>query len=58
MGGLDERNFRTLSTDQLKSQWKLAQEAAGGKFIMSPGCSVPDDTADLELQRLVGLLTA
>ena len=58
MGGLDERNFRTLSADQLKSQWELAQEAADGKFILAPGCSVPDDTADAELQRLVGLLTA
>ena len=57
MGGLDERNFRTLSADQLKSQWASAQDAAGRKFILAPGCSVPNDTSDAELQQLADLLT-
>ena len=58
MGGLDEGSFRTLSSGQLESQWKSAQEEAGRKFILAPGCSVPDETADSELQSLVDLLTA
>jgi uroporphyrinogen decarboxylase len=56
MGGLDERNFRNLSQAQMKEQWTVAQEAAGGKFILAPGCSVPNETTDQELMRLVNLL--
>ncbi len=35
-----------------------AQQAAGAKFILAPGCSVPNDTADEELLRLVNVLGA
>ena len=58
MGGLDERNFRTLTQDELKTQWQAAEQAAGPKFILAPGCSVPNDTTDEELLRLVNLLRA
>ena len=58
MGGIDERAFRTLSESEMVSQWKAAQQAAGAKFILAPGCSVPDDTADEELMRLVNVLGA
>jgi uroporphyrinogen decarboxylase len=58
MGGLDEVNFRKLTAEQLKEQWQSAQAAAGQRFILSPGCSVPDDTADEELLRLVNVLGA
>ncbi len=58
MGGLDEVNFRTLSPAQMKEQWDAAQKAAGKRFILAPGCSVPNDTKDEELLRLVNLLGA
>jgi uroporphyrinogen decarboxylase len=58
MGGLDEVNFGKLTAEQLKEQWQSAQAAAGKRFILSPGCSVPDDTADEELLRLVNILDA
>jgi len=58
MGGLDEVNFRALTPAQLQEQWQAAQNAAGKRFILTPGCSVPDDTTDQELLRLVNLLGA
>ena len=58
MGGLDEVNFRKLTGAEMKQQWHAAQQAAGRRFILTPGCSVPDDTADEELLRLVNLLEA
>lgn len=57
MGGIDETNFRTLSPEDIEQQWKAAASDAGSKFILAPGCSVPDDTADDELQRMVGMVT-
>ena len=56
MGGIDERSFRSLSRDEMESQLTIAQEAAGRKFVLAPGCSVPDDTSDKELMRLVDLM--
>jgi uroporphyrinogen decarboxylase len=56
MGGIDERSFRSLSRDEMESQLTIAQKAAGRKFILAPGCSVPDDTSDSELVRLVELM--
>ena len=58
MGGLDESAFRDLSESEMTSQWRAAQQAAGAKFILAPGCSVPNDTADEELLRLVNVLGA
>jgi uroporphyrinogen decarboxylase len=58
LGGLDERNFRTLDAGQLKQQSESASAAAGNKFILAPGCSVPDDSKDAELLRLPALLGA
>jgi uroporphyrinogen decarboxylase len=58
MGGIDERNFRTLTADQLRQQWQAAQAAAGKAFILAPGCSVPNETTDGELMRLVDVLQA
>jgi uroporphyrinogen-III decarboxylase len=56
MGGLDEVKFRSLTAAEMKSQWEAAEQAAGRRFILAPGCSVPDDTTDEELLRLVNLL--
>lgn len=58
MGGLDERNFRRLSEDDMRRQWREAALAAGPRFILAPGCSVPNDTTDDELMRLVRVLGA
>lgn len=58
MAGLDERNFRKLSEDQLRQQWEAARTAAGKKFILTPGCSVPNDSTGDELMRLVKVLRA
>ncbi|MCZ2076737.1 MAG: hypothetical protein HUU41_13490 [Bryobacteraceae bacterium] len=52
MGGIDEVHFRKLTEDQMKAQWMTAQKAAGPKYILAPGCSVPNDTTDEELLRL------
>jgi hypothetical protein len=58
MGGLDEVNYRGLSQSDLKRQWTLAQQQVGRGFILTPGCSVPNDSTDGELSRLPELLGA
>ena len=58
MGGIDESEFRSLSEAQMRSQWQVAQEGASAKFILAPGCSVPNDTTGEELMRLVSVLGA
>jgi uroporphyrinogen decarboxylase len=58
MCGLDERNYRKLSRAELRQQWHAAQQAAGKRFILAPGCSVPNESTDEELQRLVEVLGA
>src|SRR6266568_1635560 len=52
MGGIDEVNYRKLTAAEIKAQWRSAQKAAGGKFMLSPGCSVPNDCTAEELERL------
>ena len=58
MGGIDEQNYRTLTPAKLKEQWQAAQQAAGKKFFLAPGCSVPNETTDRELTNLVRVLGA
>lgn len=58
VGGLDEKNFRTLDENELKAEWRRAQQQAGTRFILTPGCSVPNDSTDAELNRLVTVLGA
>jgi uroporphyrinogen decarboxylase len=58
MCGLDEKNFRQLSEADLRKQWEAARAAAGKKFILTPGCSVPNDSTDEELTRLVKVMSA
>jgi uroporphyrinogen decarboxylase len=57
-GGIDEVNYRKLTADDLGRQWRGASQAAGRKFILTPGCSVPNDSAPEELARLPKLLGA
>ena len=52
LGGIDERNYRTLSEADMKRQREEAQQAAGRKFLLAPGCSVPNESTDEELLRL------
>jgi uroporphyrinogen decarboxylase len=58
MGGIDERNYRTLAAGDMRLQWHNAQEAAGKRFILAPGCSVPNETTDSEMLALTKLLGA
>ncbi len=58
LGGLDEKNYRKLDEQELKSEWFRAQQQAGTRFILTPGCSVPNDSTDAELNRLVAILGA
>ena len=57
-GGIDEVNYRKLSAAQMTAQWKAASQAAGPKFILTPGCSVPNDSTRQELSILPAVLKA
>jgi hypothetical protein len=50
--GIDERKYKDLTPAQIREQWQSASSAAGAKFILTPGCSVPNDSTDEELSRL------
>ncbi len=52
MGGIDEKNYRNLTEAQLREQWQAAQRGAGKRFILTPGCSVPNESTDGELERM------
>jgi uroporphyrinogen decarboxylase len=58
MGGIDEVNYRKLEKPEIEAQWKSAASAAGAKFLLSPGCSVPNDSTPAELLRLADVLKA
>ena len=58
MGGIDEVNYRKLEKREIEAQWKSAAAAAGPKFLLSPGCSVPNDSAPAELLRLPSVIGA
>jgi uroporphyrinogen decarboxylase len=51
-GGVDEVDFDRLTTEEIRKQWMLAREQAGSKYIITPGCSVPDASTDAELARM------
>jgi uroporphyrinogen decarboxylase len=57
-GGIDEVHYRTLASDELRREWQAAAQAAGRKFLLTPGCSVPNDSTAAELARLPDLLGA
>jgi uroporphyrinogen decarboxylase len=52
MGGIDHRSYRNLSVAQLQAAARRARDMAAPNLILAPGCSVPDDSAPAELQRL------
>jgi uroporphyrinogen decarboxylase len=49
MGGVDEVRFKELTPAQMRQQIKTARAEAGAKWILAPGCSVPNDTSDAQL---------
>jgi uroporphyrinogen decarboxylase len=55
-GGIDEVHYRQLKPEELRSQWQAASKAAGPKYILTPGCSVPNDSTGEELSRLPAML--
>ncbi len=57
-GGLDEVRFRELDRSALQAQWNSARREAGARFILTPGCSVPNERRPEELSRLPELLGA
>lgn len=57
-GGLDEVNYQTLTPEALRAQWQAASKAAGRKFILTPGCSVPNESSEAELEKLPRLVGA
>jgi len=57
-GGIDEVNYRKLGAGELRAQWKSAAEQAGPKFLLTPGCSVPNDSTREDLARLPQLVGA
>jgi uroporphyrinogen decarboxylase len=56
LGGLDEVKFRALSEETVRSQYESARNEAGRRFILAPGCTVPNDSADAELLRVPHVL--
>ncbi len=56
MGGVNEIRFKELTPDQTRDQIRASRAEAGRKWILAPGCSVPNDTPDgqlLEFNRVV-----
>jgi uroporphyrinogen decarboxylase len=58
MGGIDEVHYRTLEESTVRAQYEAARAQAGAKFVLAPGCSVPNDTSPQELSRLKALFPA
>jgi len=50
-GGVDEFDFKTLTVEQIREEWKKARADAGAKYIAAPGCSVPNSSTPEELAR-------
>ena len=50
--GVDEVDYRHLTTEEIRKQWTTAREQAGSKYIITPGCSVPDASTPTDLARM------
>ncbi len=57
-GGVDEVDFDKLTTKEIRKQWTAAQAQAGAKYIITPGCSVPDASTDADLARMTRAATS
>jgi uroporphyrinogen decarboxylase len=51
-GGVDEIDYDKLTVEDIRRQWTSAREQAGSKYIVTPGCSVPDASSPAALSRL------
>jgi uroporphyrinogen decarboxylase len=51
LGGVDEIDFRKLTTEQIHAEWTQANAHAGPKYIAAPGCSIPNNSTPAELSR-------
>jgi hypothetical protein len=51
-GGVDEIDFDKLTVREIHQQWTTARAQAGGKYLITPGCSVPDASSDADLARM------
>jgi uroporphyrinogen decarboxylase len=52
LGGIDHRNFKTRTVEQLKADAAAARKQAGNYCMLCPGCSVPDDSTAAEVAKL------
>jgi uroporphyrinogen-III decarboxylase len=52
VGGIDEGNFPKLSFSDLRRQALEARQSAGRHFLLTPGCSVPNNTTVESVRRL------
>jgi uroporphyrinogen decarboxylase len=52
VGGLDHREYRNRTVEELREDIRLAVADAGKRLIVTPGCSVPNDSTPEELRRL------
>jgi len=52
MGGIDEVGFKDLTREKLRHQIRRTGVEAAPRWILAPGCSVPNDTADRQLFEL------
>jgi uroporphyrinogen decarboxylase len=57
-GGIDETAYRTLDAATLRAQADAARTRAGVRFILTPGCSVPNESQPAELHKLHQLVDA
>jgi uroporphyrinogen-III decarboxylase len=57
-GVLDEVHYRALDRSALQAQWKSLGPPQEPSFILTPGCSVPNDSRPDELSRQPQLLGA
>ena len=57
-GGIDEVNYRKLTASEIRAQWQAASREAGKQYILTPGCSVPNDSSTAELALLPKTLGA
>ena len=51
-GGIDETAYRTLDAATLQAQADAARRQAGARFMLTPGCSVPNESQPEELHKL------
>lgn len=57
-GGVDEVDFDKLTTKEIRQQWTASRAQAGSKYIITPGCSVPDASTDADLARMTTAATS